>query len=172
LEKVRWLLSPDADAYVVDEVLQKSDGRLVEAAAEVARGGGIREPTSTQSIEENLVLAAVLQILQTGAVAEDVVREREDVIGFVVREMELEQMQTVVNGINETHLPRQGMHGTDPAGGQATGSVSDLIVNITGGEHGPVAPFQVSLVQAAFDPALAASQLLAYLGFHLKSLGL
>jgi hypothetical protein len=42
-------------------------------------------------------------------------------------------------------------------------------MDIAGGEHGTVAAVDVGFVQATLDAALAAGELLAYLGFHLKS---
>jgi hypothetical protein len=43
-------------------------------------------------------------------------------------------------------------------------------MDVAGGEHWPITPRQLRLVQAALNAALAASQLMSYLGVHSKSL--
>jgi hypothetical protein len=43
-------------------------------------------------------------------------------------------------------------------------------MDVAGREHRPIAPWQLRLVQTTQDSALAASQLLSYLGVHSKSL--
>ena len=91
-------------------------------------------------------------------------------VGFVVGQMELEQVQAAVDGVDEAELAGQGVDGADAAVADAAGAVGDLVVDVAGGEHGLVAAAQVGLVEAAFDPALAVGQLPAYLGVHSKSL--
>src|SRR5208283_2764735 len=104
-EEVAGLLSPDAQADVVDDVLQEADGGLVEAAAEVAGGGGIGQAARAQSVEEDFVLATQFQVLQASAVAQGVVGKGQDVVGLMVREVELEQVQATVDGVDEAEAP-------------------------------------------------------------------
>ena len=66
-----------------------------EAAAEVAGGGRIGDAAGAQGVEEDLVVAAQFEVLQAGAVAQGVVGEVEDVIGLVVGQVDLEQVQPV-----------------------------------------------------------------------------
>ena len=157
-------------AHVVDGVLQVADRRLIEAAAEVAGGGRVREATGAQGVEEDLVLAAEFQVLQTRAVAQGVVGEGQDVVGLVVREVEFEEVQAVVNGVDETDPAHQGVEGADAAAADRAGAVGDLVVDVGGGEHGPSAAVHVGPVETALDAALAVGQLSSYPGFHLKSL--
>jgi hypothetical protein len=74
------------------------------------------------------------QVLQAGAVTRGVVGEGQHVVGFVVGEMETEQAQVPVDGLDQADLPGQGMDGPDAAA-------------------------VVGIVEAPLDPA----QLLAYL---------
>jgi hypothetical protein len=133
-------------------------------------GSGRRR--APRGVEEDLVAAAEFQVLQTGAVAQGVVGEGQDVIGFVVGEVELQQVQAVVDGVDEAHVARQGVQGADAAAADGAGAVGDLIVDVGGGKHRPSAAVHIGLVETAPDPALAAVQLPAYLWFHLKSLWL
>ena len=85
LEEAVGLLRPDADADVVEDVLQGVDVDAGEAAAEIAGRGGIGNAAGAEGVEEDFVVAAQFDVLQTSAVAQGVVGEVEDVIGFVVR---------------------------------------------------------------------------------------
>ena len=116
-----------------------------EAAAEVARGGRIGDAAGAQGIEEDFVVAAQFDVLQAGAVAQGVVGEVEDVIGLVVGQVELEQVQAVVDGVDEAELAGQEVHGADAAVADAAAAVADFIVDVAGGEHGLGAAAQVGL---------------------------
>ena len=50
--------TPNADADVVVDVLQRVDGVFVEASAEIAGGGGVGNALGAQGIEEVDVVAA------------------------------------------------------------------------------------------------------------------
>ena len=147
-----------------------ADGGLIEAAAEVAGGGRVGDAAGAQGVEEDFVVAAQFEVLQAGAVAQGVVGEVEDVVGLVVGQVDLEQVQAVVDGVDEAELAGQGVDGADAAVADAAGAVGDLVVDVAGGEHRLAAAAQVGLVEAALDAALAVGQLLAYLSFHSKSL--
>ena len=84
--------------------------------------------------------------------------------------MNLEQVQPVVDGLGELQFFHEQMHGSDAAIDDAAAAVADLVLNVGSGEHRLGAPTQVVFLQAAPNPALAASQLLSYLGVHSKSL--
>jgi hypothetical protein len=80
-----------------------------EAAAEVAGGGRVRDAARAQRVEVVVVVPAKFDVLQTGAVAQGVVGEVEDVVGFVVGQVDLEDVQPAVDGVDEAELPRQGV---------------------------------------------------------------
>jgi len=170
VEEVLGLLGPDADPDLVDAVLQLAEGGLVEAAAEVAGRGRVGDPLGAQGVEEDLVGAAELEVLQAGAVAQGVVPQGEDVVGLVVGEVELEEVQAAVDGVDEADLAGEGVEGADTAAAEAAGAVSDLVVDGAGGEHRTAAVRDVGFVEAAGAAALAVGQLLSYLSFHSKSL--
>ena len=91
-------------------------------------------------------------------------------IRLVVGQVDLEQDESPVNGLGETELVDEGMNRADAAVGDALALVADLVMDVGGGEHRPLATFEVELVEPACDSALASVQLSAYLDFHSKSL--
>ena len=95
------LVLPDADADVVEDVLQLVDVIDAKAAAEIACGGGIGNPAGAQGVEIDGVVAAQFDVLQASAVAQGIVSDVQDVIGYMVGQMDLEQRQTAVDGVDE-----------------------------------------------------------------------
>src|SRR6516165_3675262 len=75
-----------------------------------------------------------------------------------------------VDRLDQSRAPRQRVHGTDAAVGDATPAVADLVADVACGEHRPLATLDVTFVEPALDSALALGQLPAYLGLHSKSL--
>jgi hypothetical protein len=92
------------------------------------------------------------------------------VIGLVVGQVDLEEVEVTVDSLGEAESVGQGVQGAEAAVGDAAVALADLVAEVGGGEHGPLAACEVELVEPAFDAALASAQLLAYLGFHSKSL--
>jgi hypothetical protein len=74
--------------------------------------------SGAEGVEINFVLATQFEIFQAGAVAQGVVGKVEDVIRLVIGQMNLEQVQVVVDGIDEA-TPRS-------AAGRCSGSCRRL----------------------------------------------
>jgi hypothetical protein len=161
---------PDALPNVVEDALQDIDVDTGETTAVIAGRGGIGNPSSAQGIEKHFVVATEFYVLKTRSLTQGVVGDIENVIGIVKREMDLEQMQMVVDGINKADLPGHGMNGADTAMDCSTRSVSDLIMNVVGSKHWLIATDVIVLVQALLNTALAGGQSLGYIRVHSKSL--
>ncbi len=143
---------------VVDDVEQSVDVAGLEAGAEVASGGGVGDASGAQGLKEVLVVASECDILQASAVTEGVVSDVEDVVGIVVGQVLLKQVQSLVDGVNESELSGQGVEGADTAVGDGAGPSSNLVVNVGGSEHWSGAAPEVGFVESALDSALAVIQ--------------
>jgi hypothetical protein len=73
-------------------------------------------------------------VVEAGAVAQRVVGEVQDVVGLVVGEVELQQVESLVDGLGQAELADQQMDGADAAAGDAAGLGGDVIVDVGGGE--------------------------------------
>lgn len=91
------LLAPQRHSRVVDRMGQPIDIVRREATAEVASGGRIGDGFDAQGIEEHLVVAPQLDVLQGPAPAKHVVRDVQDVVRLVVGPMAAEQMEAFVD---------------------------------------------------------------------------
>ena len=63
VEELGGLLGPDPQPRLIDGVHQGHDVGLGEAAAEVARGGGVGDALGAQGVEVDLVVAPQLEVL-------------------------------------------------------------------------------------------------------------
>src|SRR6202035_2246512 len=170
LEEGRGLVRPDLQARVVDDVEERLNAVRGKAATEVSRGGWVGEAPGAQGVQQDLVLAEEFQVLQARAAAQRQIGQRQHVVGFMVREMDIQQLQAPVQGVDEAEPAGQSMNEADAAAGDAAATLGDLVVNVAGSHHGLGATTQILLVQSALDPALAVGQLSSYAGFHSKSL--
>src|SRR5205823_3113392 len=100
------------------------------------RRGRIGNTACAERIQEDLILAAQLQVLQAGAAAQGVVGQVEYVIGFMINHTNFEHVQTLVDGVDQANLTRQQMQGTDTAIGHGVDAVGNFVVDVTGREHG------------------------------------
>src|SRR5438034_1042930 len=90
-------------------------------------------------------------------------------IGFVIGEMDLEQMEMVVDVADQARLASQQQHGADAARGEAPDALAQLIMDVAGGHHGLLAfgagPMSDAVEESppAFpqESAIASSPLLA-----------
>ena len=162
LEEGRGLVRPDFQTRVVDDVEEGLNAVRGKAPTEVSRGGGVGEASSAQGVQQDFIVAKEFQVLQASAAAQGQIGQGEHVVGFMVREVDLQQLQTLVQGVDEAEPTGEGMNEANAAAGDAAGTLGDLIVNVGSGHHGLAATAQVLLVQSALDPALAVGQFSSY----------
>ncbi len=135
----------------------------------VAGGGRIGNASGPQGVEVRLVAAQQFQMLQTRSAGQQVVGDVQHVVGVVVGQMDLQQAEVLVDRLVEPELPHQQVHGPDAAVGGGPRAVGNLVMDVRGGHHGPVASPVVVLVQSSRDPPLASFDLFSYLGVHSKT---
>jgi hypothetical protein len=95
--RVYTLVRPDPQPRLVDRVHQGEDVGLEEAAAEVAGGGRVGDAVGPQDAEVDLVVAAELEVLDAQAAGEEIEGDVQDVVGFVVGQMPLEEVELAVD---------------------------------------------------------------------------
>jgi hypothetical protein len=105
---------------ILGNILQVRRG--IEAKQELMAGLG---PTVQMRALREVGIAAKQHAPEAGFSAEGV-GDVEDVIGLMIVQMDLEQMEAIFDGLDQPELPDEGMHGTDAAVRDAAGSVSDL----------------------------------------------
>jgi len=73
---------PDALANLVEDRLQRVNGRRREAAAEVASGGWIGDTAGAEGVEKIGVVATQFDVFEVAAAAKGIVSDVEDMIGL------------------------------------------------------------------------------------------
>ena len=120
IEELVGLLGPDPQPRFIDGVHQGEDiGLGSEAAAEVAGGRRVRDPFGSEGIEIDLIVAPQLEVFDPLAAGEDIEGDVEHVVGFVVGQMPLEQMESAVDLLVELDLLGQEKDGADATGGES-----------------------------------------------------
>ena len=123
-----------------------------------------------QDIEVGFVVAEQLQVVEGLAAQQEVVSQVEDVVGFKVRDVPLEEMHPAVEGVGQTQLLHQQLQGPQASAAQPLGLVGDLEMDVLVPEHGLALDVPLALAEPPLDAALAIAEPLLYLGFHLKYL--
>jgi hypothetical protein len=137
IEKLVRLLSPDPQPRFIDGVHQREDiGLGSEAAAEVPGGGRVWDSFGSQSIEVNRIVASQFEVFESFAAGEDIKCDVEHMVGFVVRQMPFEQMQSAVDFLGEVDFLSHQKDGADATGTESPHATGLFIVDIGRGYHG------------------------------------
>ena len=115
------MLRPDAEPGPVDGAHEVEDVTRPEPAAEVARGSGVGDPLGARRVEVDLVVAPQFEVLDLAAAGEDVEGDVEDVIGLVVGEVALEEVEVVIDVGDQPGPPGDQEHGADTRRAQLMG---------------------------------------------------
>ena len=142
----------------------------LEAAAEIAGRGRIGNPPGMHRVEIHFVVAAQFEIFQARAVAQRIEGEIQHVIALVVGQVNLQQVQSPVDGVGQPQFADQQQHRADAAVGHAPRALGQFVLDIGGPQHRPITPLAIRLVQPLLDPPLAGRQSSSYADLHLKSL--
>ena len=129
-DQVRAATTPQRGPYRVDRVHQRHDVGLGEAAQEVPRRGGVRQQLRPEPVHQRHVVTQPVHVLQTGTAGEHAVGEGEHVIGLVIRQVDLQQVQRGVDRLDQTEPGDQAMHREDPAVRGRLDVAADLVVDL------------------------------------------
>src|SRR5665213_2062589 len=144
---------------------------LLEATAKIAGRRGIGNAQGVQGIQVRFILSPQLQVLQTAAVTQRVVGDVQHMIGFVVWQVDLEQVQMLVDRSREAQRLGQLMHETNAAISSANRSLRHFVMRVDNSEHRLLEIIgKVVSVQARLDSLLASATAIRHTLFHSKSL--
>ena len=144
----------------IDGVQEGHDVGLGEAAAEVPRGGGVGDALGAQGVEIDLVVASQFEVFEPVAAREDVEGDVQDMVGFVIGEMPLEEMEVMVDVVDQAGPASQQEDGADAARGEALDAIGQFVMDVAGGDHGLVAFRSGPILDAVEDSALRSRRIL------------
>ncbi len=99
IEKRRFLLLPDLQANGINNILQYLNLLSGKTTAEIARCRGVGYSVCANSIKIDLIIPQSLYIFKALAVTEDIVSHIEDMVGLKIGVVQLEKMETAVDGL-------------------------------------------------------------------------
>src|SRR5208337_3202525 len=135
LEELVGLLGPHPQPRFIDGVHQGHDMGLGEASAEVPGGRGVGDTLGAQSVEIDLIVAPQFEMFDPFASSEDVEGDVQDMVGFVIGQMPLEQNEVGVDVFDQPGVASQQKHGADAPGAEALDAIGQFVVDIAGGHH-------------------------------------
>ena len=168
LEELVRLLLPDFEPRLVEGFHQRKHIPRAEASAEVGRRRRIGDPLGSEGIEIRLVAPAQFEVLQTGAARQQVVGHVEDMVGFAVRQVELEDRTDPIDAVGHAQLPHQLLHDPQPAGGNRLRPIGQFVADGRRINHRRLA-VPVGFVDALVRPTLPRFELPADPAVHLKT---
>src|SRR5271165_42862 len=89
------------------------------------------------------------------AAGQDVVGDIQDMVGFVIGQMPLEEMEIAVDIADQPDPASQQVDGTDSASGETLNAVRQLVVDVGSGHHGLFAFWSGAILDALEDSPLA-----------------
>ena len=146
VEEGAGLLRPDLPADAVEDGLQTEDSNLVEAAAEVAGGGGIGNATRPQGVQVGTVATKQLQVFQASPPGQQVVGDIEYMVAVVIGQMDLQQAEMRINHLGQTETAGQQVHRTNSTMGSRPGAIGNFVMNVRCRHDGLVTTTIVALV--------------------------
>ena len=127
--------SPQLRADRVDRPHQGGDVIGAKPAAEVPGGGRVRDQVRAEGVHVRGVMPQPLDVLQPGPAAGHVVGQVQHVVGLVIRQVHLQQLQVGVDRLGQPEPGHQPMHGGDPAETGRVHVAADLVMHRTRGQH-------------------------------------
>ena len=134
-EQVPAAPGPQPGPDLVDRLHQFQHVGLGEAAAEVPGRRRVRDQVRTQGVHVRGVVAQPFDVFQPGATAQHVVRQVQHVIGLVVRQVHLQQMQPLVDPLGQPEPAHQSVHRRYPAEARRVHVGADLVAHLSRGQH-------------------------------------
>jgi hypothetical protein len=149
--------------------IQIEDVLLLKTTGEVPAGGRVRNALSAQSIEEGLIIAPQLNILQPHSLEQRVVGQIQHMVALVVGQVFLKQMQPRVDLLPQPQFVDHQMDRPDASAVDRLGFLGHLIMNIAGlhDRLGLIAPATLR-VQTTLNSQLAIAQDLRIASLHSK----
>ena len=91
-------------------------------------------------------------------------------IGLVIRQVDLQEVEPFVDGAGEAKALAQEVQRANAAIGDAMATLGEFVMNVGGGEDRLVEIVEFVLVEPILNSALAGLQLASYLNVHSKLL--
>jgi hypothetical protein len=135
-------------SWAIASVHQCNDIGLGETAAKVPGRGRVGNSFGTQGVEVDLVIAPQFEVFDSLAAGENIEGDIQDVVGFVVRKVPLEQMKVAVDLLDELDSLDHLKNGADAAGAEPPDAIGIFVVDIGRGHHGYGPPGHRRIIQS------------------------
>jgi len=130
LEECRRLLAPDSLTNRVDQTHEDFNVWILESPAEVTGCRRIRNRVGAKGVQVDLVVSAILQVLEAAPASQQVVGDVQNVVRLVVWPVTLQKMQVPIDFGGQADAMREGVNGTDAAACDCVDPARDLVADV------------------------------------------
>ncbi len=136
-EQIAAPARPQLRAHRVDRLHQRRHVGLGEPAAEIAGRGRVRDQIRAQGVHVGAVVAQPFDVFEPGPAAGHVVGQVQHVVGFVIGQVHLQQLQILVDPIDQPQFGDQPMHRSNTAESGGVDVGADLVAHRARVQHRP-----------------------------------
>ncbi len=104
IEKLVGLLLPDFQTSLIDPLHELHDFEGIKSSAEISGGGWIWNPLGSQSVQIGFVGSAKFNVLQARPPGQQVHRDVEDMVRFVIGQVQLENRRGLIDVLSQVEL--------------------------------------------------------------------
>src|SRR5262249_18099008 len=106
-----------------------------ETTTEVPFRCRVGKTLGAQGVEVDRIGAPQFDMLDPLSTSQDVERDVQDVVGFMIGTMPFQDMKLVIDVAGQADPSRQQQHGTDAAGAKAMDPITEFIMDVAGRDH-------------------------------------
>ena len=161
---------PDLGTGGVQDILERVDAFNVEPPTEVPGRRRVGDPSRPEGVERALVVPQIFQMLEPRPSSQKVVGDVQDVVRFVVRQVNCEQAEPIIDLAIEAQPVHEQVNRADPACRDRPRPVGERVPDDRRSKFRPSRCRPIRLPQPPGDSFLACFQLTSYLCVHSKLL--
>jgi hypothetical protein len=139
LKKTRRLLPPNFHADGIEDLHQQQDRQEVESTTEIPGSRGVGDSFGSERVEIRFVISSEFKVFQASAAGENVVRDIQHVIRLGIRQVDLEYVDVLIDGLVEFEDFRHALNQPNPTSRDSLVSICDLVLDVRGGDHRAIA---------------------------------
>ena len=120
---------------LVERLLQPPDVGRLEAPQKIPGCGRVRYPLGRKTVGVAGIVPQPVDVFQARAASHHVVGDVEDVVGFKVRHVRLQQRDVLIDRVVQPQPRHQGVHGADASKANRPAPPGHLVVQVAGLKH-------------------------------------
>jgi hypothetical protein len=129
-------LTPELRPDAIDPLHQLNYSAFTKPPGEIPGGGRVRDALNSQAVHEHFIVAPQFNIIKTRTTSKGVVSNIQNMVRLVIRQVPLEKVHLLINGIHKTALADKQVKNSDSTTINRTHPLGHLIMNVLCSQQG------------------------------------